>query len=313
MKRRIADLFMAMGLSVLKQTSQDGKHIISEEVARDRFTNYRSRFLQIGDKEIHYRDEGSGVPLIMLHGFGASLHVWDPWVKLLSPDFRLIRLDLPGLGLSSPFGKGETVSIEFYTNFLREFLDRMGISRCHLVGNSFGGWLAWEFASLFPQRVDRMVLLSPAGFFTEGTRPRIAQIAQNPSFSRLLQTGLPRLLIKRIFQHSYYDRTKLSKESVDRQYGIINREGMLGSIFCIANTKVEIQTEKLAGLHIPTLIMWGEKDKVIHVADARSFHQAIPGSRLIIYEKVGHVPMNEIPERSTADLRKFLMENHGTT
>lgn len=121
-----------------------------------------SRFTQFDGLRLHYREEGQGDPMVLLHGLTANLFVWDAWAQRLSEHFRVIRLDLPGHGLTGPDPK-ERYGWPQVADLVVRFLDQLGVGRATLVGNSFGGAIAWQIAARHPQRVDRLVLVAPVG------------------------------------------------------------------------------------------------------------------------------------------------------
>lgn len=125
--------------------------------------------VEMDGQRLHVRDSGpaDAPAILMIHGFAASLHTWEPWAQALAGPFRVLRLDLPGSGLSAPDAVGNyrdarTVAL------LRALLDQRGIRRAHLLGHSIGGRIAWTFAAAHPERVDRLVLLAPDGFASPG-------------------------------------------------------------------------------------------------------------------------------------------------
>lgn len=303
-KARLGSFAAQFGLSVLAKTNAEGRHVFQTSHVRQVCTDYKSRFITVGDYEFHYKDEGSGPVLVLLHGFGASLHVWDKWVELLSPHFRILRIDLPGFGLSSPVRK--KVRIEFFIEQLEAFLDAMQLDSFVLAGNSLGGWLAWEFTALHPDRVERLCLLNAAGYFENSGKPKGIELIAKDKFAQLLRSGVPKVIIRNLAKKSYADRRNCSEDLVHRTYLMSNREGMLASLIYVASSDAKANIHRISTIKIPTLVLWGEKDKVIPSFKADFFYSDMPDCKLIIYKAAGHVPMMELPQQSAQDFLQFV-------
>ena len=294
-----------MSLNLLHRTSSEGRHLFSEAYVREWCTSYRSHFVEVGGVELHYRDEGTGPVLLLLHGFGGSLHNWNAWTELLKDKYRIIRIDLPGFGLSSPVRR--KVQIDWFVGVLKAFVDALGLEEFYLCGNSLGGWLAWEFTGQYPYHVKRLVLMNSAGYFQDTGKPSGIELMTKDQFRKLLRTGAPKMLVRSLARTSFGDKDKLPEELVHRTYLLVNREGMLASLIYVASSDARSNMEKLAKITMPVLILWGTKDKVIPVAHADFFYSDLNHSQLIIYPGIGHVPMMEIAERSAEDTERFLM------
>ena len=270
-----------------------------------KYTNDDSRFLVIDGSLVHYRVEGKGDPLLLVHGAFSSLHTFDKWAKLLSNYYQIIRLDLPGFGLSDPM-KGHDYSIKALVKFLNRFLDQLGIDECTIAGSSLGGWLAWEMALRVSTRLSKLVLISPAGFMEEHNIPLPFQMARTPMIGKVMKYAIKKSLLRKFLNQVFVDQKQVTDALVDRYYDLISREGNPEAFLAMANGKQKRRSNKLKEISIPTLIMWGEDDSWLPVENGYWFQVCIPHSELIVYEGVGHIPMEEIPERTARDLRKFL-------
>ena len=142
--------------------------------------------------DVHYRDEGNpkhSVPIVLLHGTGASLHRFDDWTAKLKHDYRVVRMDLPAYGLTGPF-PDRNYSIDNYVDFLEHFLTARGIKKCILAGNSLGGSIAWNFTIKYPEMVDKLILIDAAGYPTQAKSiPLAFQIARVPVVNKLFTFG----------------------------------------------------------------------------------------------------------------------------
>ena len=269
-----------------------------------------SEFLAIDGMLVHLRDQGprdDPAPIVLLHGTSASLHTWEGWVAALQTKRRVISLDLPGFGLTGPFPDGD-YRMSHYSAFLAHVLDQLQVPRAVVAGNSFGGQLAWQFALDHPQRVERLVLVDAAGYPRNATSIPIGfRLAQIPALAPLMANLLPRQMIEASIRNVYGDPSKVSDELIDRYYELILRAGNREAL-----RQRFIQAEagqgftRIAELKVPTLIIWGGRDELIPPDNAERFKRDIQGSRLVLFDDLGHVPQEEDPARTVAVLMGFL-------
>ncbi|NMY49763.1 alpha/beta hydrolase [Pseudomonas sp. WS 5011] len=269
-----------------------------------------SSFLAIDGMLVHLRDQGprdDPAPIVLLHGTSASLHTWEGWVAALQTKRRVISLDLPGFGLTGPFPDGD-YRMSHYSAFLAHVLDQLQVPRAVVAGNSFGGQLAWQFALDHPQRVERLVLVDSAGYPRNATSIPIGfRLAQIPALAPLMANLLPRQMIEASIRNVYGDPSKVSDELIDRYYELTLRAGNREAL-----RQRFIQAEagqgftRIAELKVPTLIIWGGRDELIPPDNAERFKRDIQGSRLVLFDDLGHVPQEEDPARTVAVLMGFL-------
>ncbi|CAG5085161.1 alpha/beta fold hydrolase [Parvicella tangerina] len=270
----------------------------------EKYANKHSDFIEVQGVNIHFRDEGEGEPLVLVHGTFASLHCFDGWTEMLSSHFRVIRMDLPGFGLTGPKPDNK-YSIELFADFLNEFLEKIGVESCFIAGNSLGGWLSWEFALKYPEKVKKMILIDAAGYINDNTYPLPFVIAQTPVLRNVFNY-VPKAVVRRFVRQVFYDQTKVTDELVDRYFDLFHREGNKEAFVRIANSYFVQNTHNLINLTIPVLVMWGDHDNWLSVKHADKFKRDLLNCTTIIYEHVGHVPMEEIPERTALDALNFL-------
>ncbi len=268
-----------------------------------------SQFVEVNGLRVHLRDVGprdDALPIVLLHGTSASLHTWEGWVAALESKHRVISLDLPGFGLTGPFADGDE-SIERTLQLLTSLLAQLKVERCVVAGNSYGGRLAWELAVARPDLVHRLVLVDAAGYPRNSTSvPLGFRIAGTPGLRRLAEVLLPRALIERSVQNVYGDPSKVTSELVDRYFELTLRAGNRAALGRRIAQLRDGETSKLAGLIIPTLILWGGQDRLIPPENAQRFHADLPHSTLIMFEALGHVPQEEDPAATVAEVVKFL-------
>lgn len=270
-----------------------------------KYTTDHSRFLVIDDMLVHYRDEGEGTPIVLLHGAFSSLHTFNDWSKILQKKYRVISLDLMGFGLTGPNNTGD-YTIGNHIRVLKRFFNILNLNKAHLVGSSLGGWLAWEFAYRYPQRVDKLALIDSAGFIDKDNMPLPFKLAQSPLAGRVLKYIVRKSILEQFVKQVYHDISKVNTKLVDRYFDLFTREGNSQAFVDLVNAPFQDNTDFLKQIEQPTLIMWGREDAWISAAHAYLFQKMLPNTALVIYEDVGHLPMEEIPTRSGEDLMAFL-------
>jgi pimeloyl-ACP methyl ester carboxylesterase len=264
-----------------------------------------SKFLEVGGLPVHYRDEGQGFPLVLLHGAASSLHTWDAWAQELSKDYRVIRLDLPGFGLTGP-NSTKDYSMAWNVRFLGAFLDKLNVPACYLAGNSYGGRIAWEFAYANPERVKKLILVDASGYPVQGRKILTMRLARMPAIGWVLGHTTPRFFVAMTIRQMYGDPRRVTDAVIDRYYDLILSAGNRETFGILSRAGAQDSSARIQALEVPTLILWGGKDQVIPMSFAERFHRDIRHSQLIVYQGVGHVPMEEIPDGSSRDARTFL-------
>ena len=301
LRRALLTFLVAVALVVASQVKGD----IPLADLKRQYGGAPSRFLDIQGQEVHYRDEGQGPPLVLLHGTGSSLHTWDAWTDALRGKFRVIRMDLPGFGLTGPSPDGD-YRIAAYVAFLDAFRKRLGLETFALAGNSLGGQIAWSYAVAHPAQVEALVLVDPAGYPIE--RPVLLfRIARVPGLSWLMTKLDPGRLTAKTLHDAYGDQSKVTPALVERYRDLALREGNREAFVARASTRGQDLSADIPKVRAPTLILWGALDRLVPLAHAERFRRAIPGAKLAVYPGVGHVPMEEIGERSASDAAAFLL------
>ena len=273
-----------------------------------------SDFIDVQGQIVHVRDQGprdDPLPVVLIHGTSSSLHTWEGWVHALQGRRRVITFDLPGFGLTGPF-TGDYPSDDYSGDALARFtidlLDAMKLPRLIIGGNSLGGEVAWRVASLAPQRVAGLILVDASGpLFKPQVRPLGWMVARVPVLNRLTEWLLPRSLVEQGLAQVYGDPSKIRPELVDRYFELSLREGNRHALALrLQHLSAGAGAERIATLKLPTLILWGGRDRLIPPATAQVFLQQIAGSRLLVFDTLGHVPQEEDPARSVQPVLDFL-------
>jgi len=246
----------------------------------------------------------NGRVVILLHGFGSSLETWDAWTKVLSSDFRVVRFDLPGSGLTGPDPTGE-YSDARCVQILIALMNRLGVERASFVGNSIGGRIAWTFAALQPDRVDKLVLISPDGFASPGFQ--YGKKADVPGLLTLMRYALPKAVLRMNLVPAYGNPAALTEATVTRYYDLILAPGVRDAMIArMRETVLEDPEPLLRRIKAPTLLLWGDKDGMIPFANSADYLRNIPHCTLVRLPGLGHVPQEEAPSVSLAPVRHFL-------
>lgn len=252
------------------------------------YLDEQSRFIVIGGARVHYKREGTGPVLVLLHGSGSSLQCFDEMVPLLLPHFEVVRLDLPGCGASAPM-PDQDYRIESFVRFVNDFAQRLSLRKFQLGGNSLGGNIAWNFALDYPRKVERLFLLNATGY-PEKSLPAAFYLARN-AFGRFV---LRRMFSKRSTEKNLLrlvgSKTELDVAVIDRVYTLMaipaNREAFIS----FARTDQLDRSMELGNIKTLTLIMRGEK------VDGQHFARDIPGSRDLVFAGVGRLLPEEAPQ-----------------
>ena len=262
--------------------------------------------VQLQEQRLHVRDTGpkDAPAILMIHGFGASLHTWEPWAQALSRTHRVVRFDLPGSGLSDPDPQGDYRDARTMA-LLQALLDQRGIARAHIIGHSIGGRMAWTFAAQHPQRVERLVLLAPDGFAGPGSA--YGQTPDVPAAMGLMRYALPRPLLRMNLAPAYANPETLSDAMTTRYHDLMRAPGSRQALLSrLQQTVLVDPVPLLRTIRAPTVLLWGEKDAFIPVTNAADYLRALPNATLLTLPGVGHVPQEEAVQDGLAAVQKFL-------
>jgi pimeloyl-ACP methyl ester carboxylesterase len=306
-------LLLIIVIIILGFLAFNWKNDVSVEELKKKYANTESEFVEIEGMQVHFRDEGFSkdtLPIVLIHGTGASLHTWEAWVSELKSEHRIITLDLPAYGLTGPNQTGD-YSQDFYVSFMEKFLSKLNIKRCVLGGNSLGGGITWAYALEHPERVDKMILVDAGGYpMVSKSVPIAFQIARMPVLNNLFKYILPHAIIEKSLQNVYVHDERITPELIERYYDLASREGNRKAF--VDRMKSLVQNDKylkIKTLTMPTLIIWGEQDGLIPTDVAEKFHKDLPNDTMIIFKDLGHTPMEEEPILTVRAVKEFLRNN----
>jgi pimeloyl-ACP methyl ester carboxylesterase len=266
-----------------------------------------SDMISVAGSRLHVRDSGpkDRPAVIMIHGFGSSLHTWESWTAGLQDRFRVISFDLPGSGLSEPDALGRYDDRRSF-QVLSALMDRLGLERATLIGNSIGGRIAWGYAAQQPKRVDKLVLVSPDGFASQGFN--YGEAPKAPAALEAMRYVLPRFMLKMNLVPAYGDPKALSDGMVDRYYDLMLAPGVRAALIeRMRQTVLESPEPLLSQIKAPVLLVWGEKDGAIPISNAADYQRLLPDSKLVSFPGIGHLPQEEAPQLTLPPVRAFLL------
>ncbi len=280
----------------------------SLESLKTRWAQAPSQFVKAAGMQVHVRDEGprdDAVPIVLLHGTSASLHTWDGWAAELSKTRRVIRFDLPAFGLTGPHPQND-YSIDGYVKFVIAVMDKLGVQRFALAGNSLGGQIAWATAVAAPTRVSALVLVDAGGYaFKPASVPIGFRLARIPGLRRVMEFTLPRGVVKSSIENVYGNPALVTPALVDRYYELTLRAGNRAALAYRMDQMLAGDVAQIKTLKMPTLILWGGQDRLIPLENAHWFARDIAGAKLVTFEALGHLPHEEDPKATVAELLRF--------
>jgi pimeloyl-ACP methyl ester carboxylesterase len=265
-------------------------------------------FVEVDGMRLHVRDTGprDAPAVLLLHGFGSSLHTWEAWARGLEATHRVVRFDQPGAGLSAPDRLGQYTD-ERGLQVVAALMDRLGLQRASLVGHSMGGRLAWRLAAEQPQRVHKLVLVAPDGFaspgFDYGKAPEVGWL------TGLLRWTLPKPLLRASLAPAYADEAAMTDADVDRYHDLLraagNRQALLDRM---GQLVLQPPAPWLQRIQAPTLLVWGAQDRMIPVANAADYQRLMPQAQLLALPAAGHLPQEEAADAALPVVAAFLRD-----
>lgn len=301
---------LCLAILVLVVSLMFGYKDIPVDDLKDVYAPAPSVFMPLDGMQVHYRDQGNkkdSLPIVLIHGTGASLHTFDAWTDELKAQYRVISMDIPGFGLTGPFPDRD-YSMDHYVNFIEQFLIAKGISKCILGGNSLGGAIAWQFAAKNPSMVDKLILIDAAGYpLASKSKPIAFTLAGIPVVNKLLTFLTPRSMVRSSVENVYVDKSKVTDDLVERYFKLTLREGNRQALVDRMTQQYDSnKVERIKSIEVPTLVLWGEEDLLIPLSYAYQFEKDLANSDLVILGNMGHVPMEENPAKSLVPVLNFL-------
>lgn len=298
----VALLLTALALSLSRAPDRPVETLVA------RWAPAPSDFLDLDGQLVHVRDEGprdDPAPLVMLHGVMSSLHTWEGWAQGLKTGRRVIRVDLPGHGLTGPSPSGD-YRADADVRFVLALLDKLDVPRATLVGHSLGGGIAWRLAANAPQRVDRLVLVAPVLPDPAGL-PLVLELLTLPVIDSIAEQALPRPFVAAGLRQAWGDPGRVDDTLVERHFELLLRAGNRRALIeRLRQFEPEAGAGLLARIGQPTLLLWGSRDRLIPPSAGQALQRRIAGSTLVVLDGLGHVPQEEDAAASLAPVKAFL-------
>jgi pimeloyl-ACP methyl ester carboxylesterase len=301
-------LLACMIASTLGCTSL-GMNTIPLSKLKEKYADSESKIIQIDDMNIHYKDEGQGPVLILLHGVCSSLHTWDGWTERLKDRYRIIRIDIPGFGLTGPASDKSFYQIDAAVKLFEKLTAEMKLQKFSIAGNSMGGYIAWKYTLKNPDKVEKLILIDSVGF--PQPLPGLISFASNPLVRPYARHIMPRFMFDDAVKQVYGDKSKVTKKLKDRYFELAMRDGNKGAMVDVftefrKQSKDKNLSRGIKDIKAPTLVMWGTKDTWIPFKYFENWKRELPSAKFIQYDGAGHTPMEELPDQTARDADMFL-------
>jgi len=280
---------------------------IPADVLEARYVGRASKFINIDGVRIHFRDEGEGPAVLLLHaGFG-SLMDWDSWADALDDAYRIVRMDFPGHGLTGPDPRGD-YSLERTLELTETFIDAMDLDTFSIAGSSMGGRIAALIAKAHPERIENLIIVNPIAL--ESGRGPTGSGATVPKSAWVLTYITPRWLARYMLESRFGDRERLTDELIDRWHDLWLREGQReAQLKRLEQAATEETEDIIPALKPRTLLLWGEADSQADLMQKDAYRQRfenVESLSIHIYPNVGRMPELEIGQETGRDVRAFL-------
>jgi pimeloyl-ACP methyl ester carboxylesterase len=297
--------FLLTGVFLLSSCDAD----IPVATLKVKYQKSNSAFIDIDGVPVHYIVEGKlddSLPIVFIHGTSASLYTWDTLSSLLKANKKIIRFDLPAFGLTGP-NRLNQYNFNFYNQFIDEFLLKLNVTKCIVAGNSLGGSIAWNYALASPDKVKQLILLDASGYPKKDEKGSLGfKLAAIPVLNQALKHISPVSLIRKSLEDAFYNKAFVTEKMVQQYHDMLLREGNRGAVLELFQHPMKPDATKIKTITQPTLIIWGKEDQLISYANAALFKQDIQDSRVLVLDKVGHIPMEEAPNQVATAILEFI-------
>lgn len=274
---------------------------------------YPAEYRQIAGVRMHVLKEGSGPPLVLIHGGGTWMWTWRLQLAELSRYFTVYALDMPGFGLTTS-AQSFAPTEDYFAGVVHAFFDAMGISRATIVGSSWGGGWALRFAELHPERVDKLVLIGTAGLFYHNLRRPTAiwNLVTYPVIGRFLALhAVTPGLLRQQYASLFVDRSKIPQDAGEALFAGLQTQSSRRTLYEYGYRDMWAKTDAdLETVRSRALLIWGERDPMFPLTDAHTLQQRLPNAKLVVLPGVGHLPHEEAPEKTNALIMQCMGISH---
>ncbi len=279
----------------------------TEQVLLQSYSRPGTARLMVQQQPVFVQDSGlrEAPAILLLHGFGASLQAWDDWAPALEKNLRVLRIDIPGFGLSGPAVNQDYSDAADVARVIA-VMDQLGVQQVIVAGHSMGGRIAWNLAAAHPERVSKLVLISPDGF--PDPNAKSDKTYEVPALLGLLPYSLPKWALRMGgVAPAFADDSQLTPQMMQRYHDMMLAPGVRTALLeRMRQTRNSDPVARLKSITVPTLLIWGEKDAFIPVSNAQDYLKAMPQAKLVTLPGVGHVLHEEAPQASVQAVLDFL-------
>ena len=279
-------------------------------VPNKELVNYGT-FQEIDGMQIHLEHEGTGTPVILIHGYTSTLYTWRFNFHELAKESSVWSIDLPGFGYSDK-PKDFDYSLNGFADFMVKFMDAEGIKKAVLVGNSMGGDISIETYLKYPDRVEKLVLVDSGGYpeEKEGGGFFLFDLMQYPVAGDILMSFNYRWVIKQsLLSGIYYDNKFVTDDVIDSYYNVYRTENGKKAPLWVGRSidwDNDLGAEKIKTIAVPTLVIWGKNDTLIPARQADYFGRDIAGAKVVVIPEAGHLPHEEKADEVNKLISEFI-------
>lgn len=308
-----AALCLALASGALPGHAADTTRVLTRESVIARYADAQSKFIDVDGVDVHYKDQGSGPAVLLVHGTLGDLSDWDAWAAVLSTRYRVLRLDLPSFGLTGPLKSGN-YSVDRWLSLVDGFMDRMGAERFAVAGTSYGGLVAFRYAATRTDRVTGLILANSAGIQTgkgPGQVDKPSEKARKiPDANVFTSPVITADDIEANLYHLLADEAVVTPERVAKKLAFANTRGRGEESIAGRNLYERGDPQRvLAHVRAPALVLWGAANRALDPETAYAFADAMKNAcrtDVRIYPEAGHMLMVDTPAKSSADAMAFL-------
>ncbi|WP_458414812.1 alpha/beta fold hydrolase [Schinkia sp. CFF1] len=244
-------------------------------------------------------------PLLLIHGVAATIYTFNELIPLLEEHFSIVAIDLPGFGMSEK-SRSFVYSFKNYAEIVAGCIEHFKLKNVNIVGHSMGGQIALFTAKLFPEKVNKLVLLASSGYLKRANKA-VIYCTYLPFFKYFIKREVNKKEVKEVLKNVFYDHSLITKGHVDEFGKPLKEEGFYISLLrLLRHREGDLSSEELKTILAPILLLWGEDDKVVSVQVGHRLVKDLPNAKLITYEKTGHLISEERPNEVFQQILSFV-------
>ena len=275
------------------------------EMLKKDYASETSAFFKFNNYEYHYTQKGQGVPLIFIHGLAGNAFLWDTLINKIDSGYQCIALDLPGFGLSDlDLKHAEKDLSNYFLEVFKALLVEKGIDSFHLLGSSMGGYISMDLAVKLQDRTQSLTLSNPLCYDVKKAGGVFAQLAQGVLFKLIESKGLPLWISKIIYSNTTVEQ--IAEKDIRIRNVLNNKKITFDFIKLLFKNRNIVKNDLAKKVSVPTMIIWGNKDKIISPTYAERLERDIENSKSIMYKDIGHLSFYENVDQFKIDMMSLI-------